>query len=471
MIEHSILGNLIEDEKYCRAVLPYLKEDYFQHSELVLFKIINSFVEKYNSLPTKEAIGIEISSLDSLDESQFKDVIKLLDLIEPDPKTNRDFLVKQTEKFAQEKALHNALRQSISIIDDPKEGSKASIPALLTEALAVCFDPRVGHDYLEDAEFRYDEYHKPKNRLSFDLDYFNRIYDGGLLDSTMLVIMAPTGVGKSLSMCHFAASHLMQGKNVVYFTMEMSEEQIGNRIDHNLLGISRDELEKMPKDTFLRRMARIRDKTKGKLVVKGFTSGRASAAHFRHILNELRMKKNFHPDVIFVDYLNICASSSMRMGGSINTNTLFGSIAVELRGLAQEYKIPLITATQTNRDGMNSSDIDMTNTSDAINITHTTDYMIAMITSEELEQLGQIMFKQLKNRYGDPTKYRRFVVGIDRSRMRFYDVEQEAQEELIQDESSVNDRSVMDNSKFGEEDSERGKFVPRHQRGKFRGFS
>jgi len=453
MIEQTILGHLIQDETYCRAVLPYLKDEYFSFAELTVFKLIRNFVEQFNSLPTKEALAIGLTQLDTLNEQQFKDTAALLDDIEADPETNRSFLIEQTEKFAQEKALINALRKSIAIVDDPKEGSPSAIPSMLQEALAVCFDPSVGHDYFENAGERFLEYHREKKRLRFDLEYWNTITNGGLLDSTMLVLMGSPGGFKSGTMVHFAANHLMQGKNVIYFTMEMSEHQISQRIDHNLLGVPEDELMQMSAETYNRRVAKMREKTKGKLIVKGFPSGSASVAHFRHALNEAKLKKNFVPDVIYVDYLNICSSARVRMGGTINSYVLVGAIAVELRGLAQECKVPLITATQTNREGINSSDVDLTNTSDSVGIPQTADYMVAIINSEELEQLGQIMYKQLKNRYGDTSKYRKFVCGVDRSRMRLFDVENGANEELIQD------TPVLDRTDFGKrEENRRSRF-------------
>lgn len=452
MIEHVILGNLVRDEKYCRAVLPYLRDEYFNDpSQVQLFKIIQAFVGKYNTLPTTEALVIEVEAITGLNEKQHKELSQLVSQIEVDENTDRKFLLERTEEFAKERALFHALRESIAIVDDPKAGNTSSIPKMLQDALAVSFDPSIGHDFFEDAGKRFEEYHAVKNRLPFDLDYMNRITNGGLLPKTMMILMAGTGVGKSLFMCHFAAANLMQGKNVLYFTMEMSEQQIGQRIDHNLLGVPEHELMQMSLETYNRRLARVREKSKGKLIIKEYASGTASAGVFRHVINELRMKKNFVPDVIYVDYLNICASSRMKMGGTINTYVLVKAVAEELRGLAQEFGIPLVTATQTNRDGLNSSDVDITNTSESVGVPQTCDYMLAIISDEELEQLGQVMVKQLKNRYGDPTRYRKFVLGIDRSRMKLFDVEQEAQDELIAD------KAVMDTTKFGEEDAERQK--------------
>lgn len=459
MIEHVILGNLIHDENYCRYVLPYLKEEYFQeHADRTIFNLIHEFVGKYNALPSKEALFLSLSNNDKLNENQFRDAGQLIESLEADTETNREFLVEQTEKFAQDRALVNALRASIAIVDDPKTGAKGTIPKLLQDALAVSFDPSIGHDYFDDFEKRFDEYHSPKNRLPFDIDYLNWIFKGGMLPSTMLILLASTGGGKSLTMCHMAASHLMMGKNVIYFTMEMSEVQIGQRIDHNLLGVPEDELMQMSKDTYTKRLARVKERTKGKYIIKEYPSGGASAAHFRRVLEELRIKRNFKPDVIYVDYLNICASSRMKMGGAVNTYVLVKSVAEELRGLAQEYKIPLITATQTNRDGFNASDVDMTNISDSVGSSFTCDYMLALISSEELDALGQVMFKQLKNRYGDKNRYNKFVVGIDRPRMKLFNVEAEAQEEL-------HDGPVMDKTNFGEEDNER-----RKPKSRFAGF-
>ena len=453
MFERTILSNLISNEPFSRNVIGFLKTDYFSSNEKIIFSLIQKFIEKYKVLPTKEALNIELGGLETLNEVKFKETSEILNDLSHDDKTELKFLIEQTEKFCQEKAIINALRESISIVDDPKK-NKGIIPKLLQDALSVSFDFSVGHDFFDDAGIRFEEYHSIKKRLSFDIDLFNKIYDGGLLPKTLLILMAATGGGKSLSMVHFSSYNLIQGKNVLYFTMEMSEQQIGERIDHNLLGVTKSELLGMSLETYNRRLAKVREKTKGKLIIKEFASGSANANHFRYIINELRIKKNFIPDVIYIDYLNICSSSRMKMGGSINTYVLVKSIAEELRGLAQEFNVPVITATQTNREGMNSSDVDLTNTSESVGIPQTADYMLAMITSEELDELGQIMFKQLKNRYGDPTKYKKFVVGIDRSRMRLFNVEETAQ---MNNDNEEEDKPLMDKTKFGEEDHERNK--------------
>lgn len=450
MIEHSILANLIEDEDYCRAILPFLEKEYFEGAEQDVFVLIHNFLGKYNVLPSKEALTLSLEEIEGMNESRYKETIQLIDLLERDPKTDRKFLTDQTEKFAKERALLNALRKSIAIYDDSEKQNVNQIPEILQKALSVCFDPRIGTDYFENVEQRYEEYHRPQNKLPIGLRFFDDIWDGGLVPKSMLILMAPTGIGKSLFMCDFAAKHLMMGKNVMYFSMEMSEHQIEQRIDHNLLNVPKHELMDMSKETLIRRVARVREKTMGKLLILEYPSAGASVAHFKHAIQEARLKKNFVPDVIYVDYLNICASYRMKMGGAINSYVLIKAVAEELRGLAQQLNIPLITATQTNRDGMNNSDIDLTNTSESIGITHTCDYMVALISSEELENLGQIMIKQLKNRYGDKNRHHRFVVGIDRPRMKLYDVEQEAQEEL-------SDVSVMDRTNFGNADNERSK--------------
>ena len=463
MIEHSILGNLIEDEEYSRAIIPFLKPSYFSGTELKIYELIDSFITKYNARPTKEALKISIDSLEDLDEKEFVSLNRLIDDLEIDPNTNRQFLIEETEKFAKEKSLLNALREAISIFDNKEKKNVNQIPQLLQDALSVSFDPSVGTEYFENVEQRYEEYHKPKNKLPIGLEYFDKIWDGGLVPKSMAIIIAPTGIGKSLFMCDFAAKHLMMGKNVMYFSMEMSEHQLEQRIEHNLLNVTKNELMDMSKETLIRRVARVKEKTLGRLIIKEFPSGGASVAHFKHCIQEARIKKNFVPDVIYVDYLNICASVRMKMGGSVNSYILIKAVAEELRGIAQEYGIPLITATQTNRDGMNSSDIDMTNTSESIGITHTCDYMVALISSEEMEQLGQIMVKQLKNRYGDKNYYNKFVVGIDRPRMKLYDVELSAQEELITD-----DRPVMEQTDFGTEDRERKRSKPRRGFGDFK---
>ena len=464
-IDSVILANLLQDESFTRQVLPFLKEEYFNGSEKLVFRLISIFVTKYNSIPSKEALNIELAQVDSLNENQFKNVQIFLDELKADHSTDRKFLLDETEKFAKDRALFNALNNSIAIYDDKEKGDKGSIPKLLQDALAVSFDSSVGHDFFDDADKRFAEYHSIKNRLAFDLDIFNTITDGGLLSKTLTVFLASTGGGKSLAMVHLASSYLQQGKNVIYFTMEMSEQQIAQRIDHNILSVPKHELMDMSQETYTKRLARIREKSKGKLIVKEFPSGGASAAHFRYIINDLRLKRNFVPDVIFVDYLNICSSSRIKMGGSINTYVLVKSIAEEIRGLAQEFDVPVITATQTNRDGMNNSDVDLTNTSESVGIPQTADYMFALINSEELEQLGQIMVKQLKNRYGDPTKYRKFVIGIDRSRMKLFNTENEAQEDISQP-----DKPVMDSTTFGQEDAERKKPGNKFNHNKFRGF-
>lgn len=463
----TILSNLISDESYMRTVLPFLREDYFSLTEHTIFKLIRDFIGKYNTLPTKEALVIEASKLEGVNEKSYKELIETIEGLSHDPSTDRKYLIDQTETYCQESALIHALRKSIAIVDDPTSGPKSAIPGMLQDALAVCFDERVGHDYFENAQDRFDDYHSEKVRIPFNIDLLNKIYDGGLLKKTMLVLMGGTGVGKSLVMSHMAATNLTHGKNVLYLTMEMSELQIGQRIDHNLLGITKDELMELSGEQYAGRLSRIRSKTLGKLIVKEFPSGSASANHFRYVLNELRLKKSFVPDIIYVDYLNICTSSRMKMGGSINTFVLVKSIAEELRGLAQEFDLPLVTATQSNRDGLNSSDMDLTNTSESVGIPFTADYMLALITSEELEQTNQVIFKQLKNRYGDPTRHRKFVVGIDRPRMRLYNVEDEAQEDVV----GAGDTPLMDRTTFGEQDYERKRPSYGNFRNGFAGFS
>jgi len=447
LFEHVILSNLLVNEGYTRAVLPFLKEDYFSGSEKVLFNIAKKFIVQYNSLPSKEVMNIELTK-ETLNEKEFKEAAQTLTEIEHDSTTDQKYLIDETEKFCQDKAIQNALRKSISIMDD--QAKKNAIPKLLQDALAVSFDSSVGHDFFEDADKRFAEYHTEKNRLRFDIDLMNVILKGGMLPATMMILMAGTGVGKSLTMCSFAASFLAQGKNVLYITMEMGEIAISQRIDHNLLDVDEDALMAMPKDMYNRRLAKIREKTKGKLIVKGFPSGAAHAGHFRHLIDELKLKKNIVPDVVFIDYLNICASSRMKMGGSVNTYVLVKSVAEEIRGLGQEYGFPIITATQTNRDGINSSDIDMTNISESMGMAHTADYMLALISSEELVDLDQIIIKQIKNRYGDPNKFRKFIVGFDRARMKVYNVENATEEE-----SNNTDDSVMDKTNFGKADRER----------------
>jgi archaellum biogenesis ATPase FlaH len=361
--------------------------------------------------------------------------------------TDEEWLLKQTEKYCQDKAIYNAIMESIQVIDGKSDKDKGALPEILSDALAVSFDTNIGHDFLEDFESRYDFYHKVVERQPFDLDYFNRITRGGIPRKTLNVILAGTGVGKTLMMCHFAASNLMQGKNVLYVTLEMAEERIAERIDANLMGVPLNDLSTYPKDTYETKLNRIKGKTAGKLIVKEYPTASIGSGHLRHLLNELKLKKNFMPDIIYIDYLNLCVSSRIRMGANVNTYSYVKAIAEELRGLAVEFNLPIFTATQTNRTGFTSSDVGLEDTSESFGLPATADFMFAAISNEELESLGQLLIKQLKNRYNDPGLHRRFVVGVDRSRMKLYDVEQNAQNNIGPD---IADKPVMDNTEFGE---------------------
>jgi len=419
-----------------------LKPNYFEGSLRVVFKQVAAFVEKHNTLPTLEAFRIDLEQNEKISDDMFTEVSALLPEIFAPVDIDRDFLIESTEKWCQERALHIAIMESINILDGKSENlTKNAIPELLSEALAVAFDASIGHDYIEDVEERYEFYNRIEERLPFDIEKLNRITKGGLPDKTLNVILAGTGVGKSLGMCHIAASSMLQGKNVLYITMEMAEERIAERIDANLLDIPIDQLEKLPKSMFTEKVHAIAKKTVGKLIVKEYPTGAAHAGHFRALLKELKLKRSFVPDVIFIDYLNICASSRMKsMGGAINSYTYVKAIAEELRGLAVEFGPPIITATQTTRSGFGNSDPGLEDTSESFGLPATADLMIALVTNEELEQNGQIMVKQLKNRYNDPNKNKRFVVGIDRSKMRWYDVDASDQN-LLSDDIPVFDKT------------------------------
>ena len=432
--ETAILKNLLLNEDYTRKVLPFLKIDYFtEHADKTIYDKINDFVIKYNSLPSKEALVIELSET-KMNEEEFKESMELLDAINSDSEdyTDLGWLLDTTEKFCQDKAIYNAVVESISILDDPKTGKdKGYIPDLLSGALAVSFDPHVGHDYLDDSDDRFDFYHRIEERIPFDLDYFNRITKGGLPQKTLNICLAGTGVGKSLFMCHVAAACLSQNQNVLYITLEMAEEKIAERIDANLLDIAVDDLHSLPKDLYDSKINNLRKTIKGKLIVKEYPTAAANVNHFRALLNELNLKRSFVPDIIFVDYLNICTSSRIKTGANVNSYTYIKSIAEELRGMAVENKLPIVSATQTTRAGYSNTDVGLEDTSESFGLPATADLMFAIISTEQMEEVGQIMVKQLKNRYNDPTINRKFVVGIDRSKMRLFDVDQSAQDELV----------------------------------------
>ena len=446
MIEPLILGSLLHNEEYTRKVLPFLEEEYFDSLEnKLIYRTIDTYIKDYNSVPTKDALRLSLEESRSVSEEQFDVICKTVDELSYDEKNSEDWLIDKTETFCQDKALYNAIRTSIGVMDsNDSKLDKGSIPKLLQDALGVSFDNSVGHDFLENVDERYEFYHHKEARLEFDIDLLNTVTKGGLPRKSLNIILAGTGVGKSLAMCHFAASNFMHGKNVLYITMEMAEERIAERIDANLLDASIDEIHTMPKDVFEKKINRLKSKTTGKLIIKEYPTASAGSGHFRHLLNELKLKKNITPDIIYIDYLNICTSSRIKANAMANSYTLIKSIAEELRGLAVEFNVPIVSATQTTRSGFSSSDVGLEDTSESFGLPATADFMVALIATEELEKLGQIMIKQLKNRWGDPNSNKRFVIGIDRSRMRFYNVEQSAQDGL------VDDTPVMSNSPFGE---------------------
>src|SRR5210317_1035675 len=432
-LEQTVLRNLLTNDEYARKVAAFLSPDYFQGVYQNLFKEFTKFIAKYNKLPSQEAFKIEIDEGDRLNDEQYRHAMEILPNIFTPEKENLEWLIDRTEKWCQDRAVFNAVMESISIIDGKHQTlTKNAIPDVLSKALGVSFDTNIGHDYLEQVEERFDFYHTQEEKLPFDLDYFNRITKGGLPNKTLNIALAGTGVGKSLFMCHCAGAALSQGKNVLYVTLEMAEERIAERIDANLLNVPIDQLENLSKDMFTSKVHSIAKKTQGKLVVKEYPTGQANASHFRALLNELKLKKNFIPEIIYIDYLNICASSRMKaMGGAINSYTYIKSIAEELRGLAVEFDVPIVSATQTTRSGFSNNDVDLTDTSESFGLPATADLMFALISTEELEELGQILVKQLKNRYNDPTIHKRFVIGIDRAKMRLYDCEQSAQQDIL----------------------------------------
>ena len=430
-LEVTILSNLVYSEKYARKVLPFLKSEYFTAREhKIIFLEIHEYISQYDACPSLNALGIECQERTDLTEDQFKEIIQVLNVLSDDP-TDHDWLIDTTEKWCQERAIYLSLMESVKIADgqDPKK-DKGAIPQILSEALGVSFDQHVGHDYVSDAEARYDFYHRKEDKIPFDLSLFNKITKGGLPNKTLNIALAGTGVGKSLFMCHCAASALLQGKNVLYITLEMAEEKIAERIDANLLNIPIQKLSDFPKVMFEKKIKSLAKKTQGKLIIKEYPTASAHVGHFKSLINDLALKRSIRPDIIFVDYLNICASQRYK-GSIVNSYTYVKAIAEELRGLAVEANVPIVSATQTTRSGFGSSDVDLTDTSESFGLPATADLMFALISTEELEGLNQIMVKQLKNRYNDPTVFKRFVVGIDRAKMRLYDCEQSAQEDIV----------------------------------------
>lgn len=426
-LQQTILRNLLTNDEYTRKVAAFLQPDYFEGVYSALFKEFTKYIAKYNALPTKEAFKIELDAEDRLTDEQYRHAMEIFPNIFTYEKEDLKWLLDRTESWCQDRAVFNAVMESIQIIDGKhKDLSKNAIPDVLSKALSVSFDTNIGHDYLENVDERFDFYHLAEEKLEFDLDYFNKITKGGLPNKTLNIALAGTGVGKSLFMCHNAAASLSQGKNVLYITMEMSEERIAERIDANLLNVPIDQLEHLSKDMFSQKVQNIASKTNGKLIVKEYPTGAAHANHFRALLNELKLKKNFTPDIIFIDYLNICASSRMKgMGGAINSYSYIKSIAEELRGLAVEFDVPVMSATQTTRSGFGNDDVGLEDTSESFGLPATADFMFALISNDELKGQNQIMVKQLKNRYNDLGQHQRFVVGIDRTKMRLYDVDQE----------------------------------------------
>ena len=429
-LEQTILKNLIKNEDYTRKVLPFLKEEYFSSMEdRLLFNEVAGFVLKYNQQPTFDALDIEISNIRGTTDDTVKNLRETLKELNDDAeKTNTDWLLDNTEKFCQEKAIYNAITTSLEIMNGRGKQTKGAIPSLLSDALGISFDPNVGHDYIEQANDRFEYYHRVEERLPFDLDYFNKITKNGIPRKTLNIVMAGVGVGKSLTLCHFASGYINQGKNVLYISMELAEEEVAKRIDANVLNISMDDLMVLPRDLYDKKIENLKNKTNGKLIVKEYPTASASTVHFRSLLNELNLKKGFVPDVIMVDYLNICASARIKPGNGVNSYTYIKSIAEELRGLAVEFNVPIWSATQLTRGGYGSSDPDLTDTSESFGLPATADFFVALIVTEQLEQLNQIMVKQLKNRYADPSRHKRDVIGVDKTKMRLYDVEASAKD-------------------------------------------
>ena len=423
-IEQIILSNLCYNEEYLRKVIPFLKPEYFSRNEdRIVFNKIATHTETYNAAPSKQALMIAVTDDKAVTESEFSEIQAIVETLDTED-ADSQWLLDETEKFCKDKALYNAVMESIGILDGRnKDLSKDAMPSILSEALSVGFDNNVGHDYIENADERFDFYHRLEEKLPFDLEMFNKITNGGLSNKTLNVALAGTGVGKSLFMCHMAAANIAAGKNALYITLEMSEERIAERIDANLMNLPIGQLKDLSKSMFDDRISKLNEKIQGRLIVKEYPTASAHAGHFKSLLNELKLKRNFRPDIIFVDYLNICTSSRFRAGSSANSYTIIKSIAEELRGLAVEFDVPIVTATQTTRGGYNNSDVELTDTSESFGLPATADLMLALISTEELEQLGQIMVKQLKNRYADPTTNKRFMIGVDRARMKLFDLE------------------------------------------------
>ena len=431
-VEFLILRNLLFNEDYARKVIPFIKSEYFEDAnQKIVFEEILKFVQEYNELATKEVLLIEVEKRSDVTESSFRELVQLIQCLEDVP-VEREWLTNTTEKWCRDRAIYQALMESIHIADgNDEKKNRDAIPSILSDALAVSFDNHVGHDYLQDYESRYETYHRKEEKIEFDIDYFNKITKGGLPNKTLNIALAGTGVGKSLFMCHVASSVLLQGRNVLYITMEMAEERIAERIDANLLNVPIQDIVELPKSMFETKVNNLAKKTQGTLIIKEYPTASAHSGHFKALLNELALKKSFRPDIIFIDYLNICASSRYRGNSTVNSYSYIKAIAEELRGLAVEANVPIVSATQTTRSGYGSSDVELTDTSESFGLPATADLMFALISTEELEELGQLLVKQLKNRYNDPTIHKRFIVGIDRAKMRLYDCEQSAQSDML----------------------------------------
>ena len=431
-VEFLILRNLIHNEEYIRKVIPFIKADYFEdHNQKVVFEEISKFVSEYNQPASKEVLCIETEKRQDINDTSFKEITTLISNLEEE-QTEFNWLVDTTEKWCRDRAIYLALMESIQLADGKDETKgRDAIPSILSDALAVSFDTHIGHDYLIDYEERYESYHRKEDKIEFDLEYFNKITKGGLPNKTLNIALAGTGVGKSLFMCHVASAALLQGKNVLYITLEMAEEKIAERIDANLLNVPIQDITDLPKVMYESKVTNLAKKTQGTLIIKEYPTASAHMGHFKSLLQELALKKSFRPDIIFIDYLNICASSRYRGNSTVNSYSYIKAIAEELRGLAVEANLPIVSATQTTRSGYGSSDVELTDTSESFGLPATADLMFALISTDELEPLGQIVVKQLKNRYNDPTINKRFIVGIDRAKMRLYDCEQSAQEDIV----------------------------------------
>ena len=449
MIEQTILTNLIHNEEYVRKVLPYIKKEYFQdYIDRSIFESIEQHFTKYNACPSIDALRLDAGNNGNYTEDQYKAVGELLSSLQPTRETF-EWLLDQTETFCKDKAIYNAIMESISVIDGKSSKSRGALPGILTDALAVSFDPHVGHDFIEDAEDRWEFYHQKEIKLPFDIDLLNDVTKGGLSKKTLNVVLAGTGVGKSMFMCHCAAGNLRDNKNVLYVTLEMAEEKIAERIDANLMGLTIDEVHELSKEVYEKKITRLKNNYLGKIVIKEYPTTGANVNHLRYLLNELKIKKSFVPDIIYVDYLNIMMSSRMKYGPGVNSYTYIKAIAEELRGLAVEFNVPVVSATQTTRSGYTSTDLGLEDTSESFGLPATADFMFAIISTEELQDLNQILVKQLKNRYSDPSFNRRFIVGVDRAKMTLYNVEQSAQDDVL-DEAAVFDNSEVHNRNIKE---------------------